>query len=88
MPQYIETRFEGALPYIGEDGRSLRVSLYVDYTVLEGQGGSIARLPTSYRLQLDDGSLAQKLDDESVRVEVSGEILKLFEPPMANQEEH
>ncbi|WP_374453607.1 hypothetical protein [Phenylobacterium sp.] len=88
MPQYIETNFEGVLPYIGEDGRPLRVSLYVDYTVLESWDGSRARLPTSYRLELDDGTAVEKADGDSLRVQSSGEVLKLFEPPLTEQDEY
>jgi hypothetical protein len=77
MAQHVERRFEGSLPVVGDGGRKLSVSLYINYTIFEPLSGPAVRLPGAYSIELDDGSTAQLLEDETFRVDGSGEILRL-----------
>lgn len=77
MATRVERRFEGALPVVGEDGRKLTISLYMNYTVTRLLSGADARLPGGFSIELEDGSTAALLEDETFRVDETGELLRL-----------
>jgi hypothetical protein len=73
-----ERRNEGALPVLGEDGRALKITLYVTCEVLTGRGGGRASLPSGYTIELDDGSHVERLGaSDTFRIADTGETLRL-----------
>ena len=74
-----ERRKEGALLVVGQDGRQQRLTLYVTYFVLNGRGGSQAKVPRRSNWELDDGRVVERVDDETsttFTVVETGEVLR------------
>lgn len=75
----VETRYEGQLRGVGEDGRAVTIDYWQNYTVVRSSSG-VRRAPGGYELKTDDGETGDFVDPQTIRLHGSDEIIRLSSP--------
>lgn len=72
------TRYLGPVRSTGEDGREVMVRFYQVFSVFEPlDGGRAEELPGTWWMTLSDGSSCSVVDEDTVRVDATGEVLRI-----------